>query len=194
MQPVIQFIIVSPKRAHEMSLNAELTHPMLCLLNSKPRILSIPYARLYILLRYGRRRVLPILVSTPISLPRSPLLVGIPTALGRWSPHPALLQRRRAGIDSDSLGSSAAPDAAAKDCQDCQEKETANASGNANDKGFIVMNPRSDFFACRRTLALTLETTTNFSQNNNLHEQILTLEHFPPPPQPVPSRKFCCML
>lgn len=105
--------------------------------------------------------MLPILIATPVSWLRAPLLVRIPAALGRWRARPALLHWRRARIDLDSLGSSAAPDAAAKNCQ---EKETANASGNPNDKIFVVVDPRTDFFACRRTFTLALETA-HVSQN-----------------------------
>lgn len=115
MQSVIQFIIVSPKIGHDISLNADPTNPMLCLLNSTIQVLRIPYARLYILrilLRYRRWRVLPILVPPPISLLRAPLRIGMPSGLGWWTAHPALLHWRRAV--SNSLGFSAAPDTADK--------------------------------------------------------------------------------
>lgn len=89
--------------------------------------------------------------------------------------------------------SAAAADTAA---EDGEEDEAANAAGDTDDDRAVVVDPIADLFGGGGSLTLTLEKDRKlvFSGKVQVIVGQHTFEHLPPPPQGVPSRKFCCIL
>ena len=106
---------------------------------------------------------------------------------------PRLLHRRtsRLAPGGSTTGSTTAADDAAGDQK---EEETADAGGEADDERFVVVDPGADFLEGGGVFAYALWFVSFGCFERERKRGRPTFEHVPPPPQLVPSKKFCCIL
>jgi hypothetical protein len=80
--------------------------------------------------------------------------------------------------------------------EDREDDERADGGGEADNEGFVAVDPGFDFVAkvgaCAAALLLCVSIISPREPEDIDMGRKLTFEHFPASPQGVPSRKFCC--
>ena len=74
--------------------------------------------------------------------------------------------------------------------QNSEQEQPTDRGADANDNGFVVVDPGFHFAAEGGAFTLALHIVSNSSKR--WRGWRLTLLQAPPPPHSVPSRKFCC--